>query len=284
MLARKLTPREARVAYRALLAARRLTSRLRRLPDFIVLGAQRAGTSSLYRWLIEHPQIRRALVKEIHFFDLNYDRGSGWYRAHFPRTDRGGRPITLTGEASPYYLFHPRVPERVASSLPPVKFIVLLRDPVVRAYSHYHHERSRGLEPLAFEEALSAEEDRLGREAERLEGDPHYRSHAHQRFSYLARGRYAEQLERWFAFHDRTRFCIIASEDLFSDPVGSLARVLDFLGVRPYTLDRFPRLGQRDYAPIAADMQRRLYEYFEPHNRSLAALLGSTLPWEATKA
>src|SRR5919108_6081357 len=97
-----------------LVPLRTLDAGRRSLPDFVILGAQRAGSTTLYRALIAHPQVRRALLKEVHFFDLNYHRGLRWYRAHFPYRSPG----RITGEASPYYLYHPHAPKRVARDLP----------------------------------------------------------------------------------------------------------------------------------------------------------------------
>jgi hypothetical protein len=236
----------------------------RPLPDFVILGAQRAGTTTLYAALAEHPQVRPALVKEIHFFDRNYARGLPWYRAHFSR----GAPGTIAGEATPYYLFHPDVPERVAGALPAARFVVLLRDPVARAWSHYHHERSRGREPLTFQEAVDTEEERLGRDAV-----------SHQRFSYLARGRYAEQLERWFAAVPRERFLVIASETLFGSPDETYAKVVSFLGLPPLALGHLPREGTGSYAPLDRAIEERLRLYFAPHDERLRRLLGKLLPW-----
>ncbi len=125
---------------------RRLTSGSRRLPDFIILGAQRAGTSSLYYYLSQHPQILPAVRKELHFFDDHYRRGLGWYRSQFPT--RGARG-TITGEATPYYLSHPHAPARIQRLLPQARLIVLLRNPVERAISHYFFEVSHQREVVA---------------------------------------------------------------------------------------------------------------------------------------
>ncbi len=146
----------------------RPTAGLRLLPDYLIIGAQRAGTTSLHRYLIQHPGVRTTLrTKGVHFFDTGYGRGMSWYASRFPTrltawyvARRHGVELR-TGEASPYYLFHPHVPGRVAEHLPQVKLIALLRDPVGRAYSHYQHEVARGFETLSFEEAIEAEAARL---------------------------------------------------------------------------------------------------------------------------
>ena len=139
-------------------AWRRATAPARDLPDFVILGAQRSGTTSLYDWLSDHPAVVPATRKEVHYFDLHYDRGLGWYRAHFPM----GHGAHLTGEATPYLLFHPLAPDRVARDLPPTtRFVVLLRHPVQRAVSHYWHERRMGTESETLAVAVAAEEQRL---------------------------------------------------------------------------------------------------------------------------
>lgn len=124
------------------------TARHRPLPDFVVVGAQRCGTTSLFRALIAHPQIARPTFhKGINYFDLNYTRGLDWYRGHFPidRRHQPGEDGSLVYfEASGYYVYHPFAMERMARDLPGVRVVVMLRDPVERAYSAYEHERARG--------------------------------------------------------------------------------------------------------------------------------------------
>jgi Sulfotransferase domain len=176
------------------------TCRLRPLPDFLIIGGQRCGTTSHYYYLRAHPQVLAALVKEVHFLSLHWTRGEGWYRAQFPlRAGKAGRrpAAPLTFEATPYYLAHPLAPSRAAPLLPEVKLLVLLRDPVSRAWSHYRHMVRLGLEPLSFEEAIAQEPARLAGEVERIRSDPHYDAVRHRRYSYLARGAYAEQLQQW---------------------------------------------------------------------------------------
>ncbi len=217
----------------------RATTRFREQPTFLVLGAQRCGTTFLYECLRAQPGVMGAREKEVHFFDLDFHRGLGWYRSHFPASAAVraraalGTTRVAVGEASPYYLFHPDVPRRVERCLPEARFLVLVRDPVDRAYSHYRHERALGHEQLGFEEALDAEERRLAGEELRLLTDERYVSFAHRHFSYFARGRYAVQLGRWFDRFPRDRFMVLASEALFSDPHGTVRRVLRFLGVQP---------------------------------------------------
>jgi hypothetical protein len=270
-----------RVVRRPLAAARvqlrRPTARLRTRPDFLILGAQRSGTTSLYRYLAEHPAVAPPVRKEIQYFTLHHRRGEGWYRAHFPV---GGRN-RLTFEATPYYLFHPGAPGRAAATVPDAKLIAMLRDPVTRAFSHWQHNASRGLETLGFEAALDAEASRLAGEGERLAVDAAYRSDAHRLWSYTARGEYAVQLQRWLAAFPRDQLLVVRSEDLYERPGATYTRVLDFLGLPHKTLDSYPRYTRRTSTSEMSDAaRRRLRAHFRPHNERLASLIGQDLGWD----
>ncbi len=247
----------------------------RALPDAMIIGAMKAGTSSLHYYLTQHPQVIAPLRKEVHYFDLNFGRGEAWYRANFGRAGHGGVNI----DSSPYYLFHPQVPERAHALVPDARLIVLLRDPVRRAYSHYWHERDKGREPLSFEDAIAAEPDRIGRDHERLASGEIGRSAAHQHFSYLARGRYAEQLERWLRVYPREQLLVLRFEDLASDPLPVLNRSLAYLGLPAMQDARLEPRNTRKYAPIAPATDERLREYFRPHDAALEALLGERPSW-----
>jgi Sulfotransferase domain len=258
---------------------RRASCRLRPLPDFLLIGAQRCGTTSLHRYLADHPHVLPALDKEVHFLSRHWDRGEGWYRAHFPlRARKTGRrsAAPLTFEATPYYLFHPLAADRAAELLPDARLLVLLRDPVARAWSHYRHMVRLGLEPLSFEQAIEAEPARLAGEVARLLSDPGYDAVRHRRYSYLARGAYAEQLQRWLNHFPADRILVLRSEALFDDPARCYRRVLEFLGLPPWAPPSFPVHTKQSPAPrgMPPEVRRRLQEHFAPANRQLEALLG----------
>lgn len=245
-------------------------------PDFIILGAQRAGTTSLFRYLAAHPRVAAPRRKELHFFSHFYDRGIDWYRAQFP-SDRSERPVT--GEATPYYLFHPHAPARIARDALRAKLIVLLRNPIDRAYSHYQHEVRRGDETLSFEEAIALEPARLRGEEDRMLADPHYRSFAHQHHSYLARGHYAVQLKRWFALTHPGPVLVLPSEHLYRNPTAAFAQVTGFLGLPPVDLIDPRAYNDDPYPPMAPETRIRLAEYFATANGELTSLLGSDFEW-----
>ncbi len=215
---------------------RGMTSPLRLLPDFLVIGTQRGGTTSLYHYLEELPCIVPATTKEIHFFDRRFDKGLAWYRGHFPTRiarqyeQRFRKRAFVTGEASPSYLFHPHVPRRIAKALPHVKLIVLLRNPVDRAYSQYYHAVELGLETLPFEAAIKDEEERTARERAKIMQDEHYESYAFKHLSYLSRGIYVDQLQTWMSLFPREQFLILKSEEFYADPGSSVKQVLDLSG------------------------------------------------------
>lgn len=269
---------------------RRTSQAGRTLPDFLVIGAQRCGTSSLYKYLGWHPEIVPSLRKEVEYFTRSYGKGIGWYRAHFPlrvRRDVAHRVLhreILTFEATPDYLLHPLAAQRAAELLPDAKLIVLLRDPVSRAFSHYLHMCRRGFENLGFDQAIEKETQRIAGDLRGIHADPAYDPKQYLRFSYSARGLYAEQIERWMARYPPDRLLILASGDLYRDPSSTYARVLEFLGVHSWSPKSFPtfteaRQGLSDSQTLAPHMREMLVERFREPNQALFRLIGTDLGW-----
>ena len=263
------------------------TSALRVLPSFVIAGGQRCDTNSLYEYLVDHPAVGRAMPgQEVHYFDVAFDRGLDWYRGHFPtrmwmRTARartGVRP--LAGESSPYYMFHPSAMERIASTLPDARIVVLLRNPVDRAISHFHHVRSRGHEPLELSEAIEREPERLEGEAERLVRDPSYHSFRHQHFSYVARGQYADQLDSISGLFPPEHVSVVVSERLFSEPETVHAEVQEFLGLPVRKRRHYERHNAGRYTDVSASLRRSLADRFAASNERVAAKLRVDLPWD----
>lgn len=230
-----LPPLSRRVRH---LAARRLHA-LRRgereLPTYFVVGAKRAGTTSLDEYVVDHPLVLRGLVeKGCRYYDVNYGRGAAWFRTHLPlsadldRLERqlGSRPIF--GESSPYYCFHPEAPARIAADVPDARLVMMLREPVQRAWSHYRYEVKRGFETLDADAALAAEGDRLAAPDATTAG------FAHRHFSYVGRSRYAAQLRRLHEHFDPGQVLVVQSERLFADPDATMARVFEHLGLPPH--------------------------------------------------
>ena len=258
---------------------RQLTGPWRGLPSALVIGAQKGGTTSLFNYLVQHPQVLAPLSKEIHYFDLQYQRGVRWYRSQFPYS-HSLRRGSLSLDASPYYLVHPQVPHRAAQLLPEVKLIALLRNPIDRALSHYQHEVRGNREPFSFREALDREVERLAGEEERLQSDPRYYSYNHHRYSYTRRGLYLEQLRRWEQHFPRSQMLVLQSERLFSDPASVMDSVHAFLGLPAHRLDRYPPFYEGNYSrAMEPELRGLLAAYFEPHNRALFRWLGEEFDW-----
>jgi hypothetical protein len=257
-----------------------VTARLRALPDFLVIGAQKSGTTSIWQYLSAHPSVRFGRIKEVHYFDLSHHFGERWYRAQFPLRMIGSRG-RLVGDASPYYLFHPHAPRRAAALVPDAKLVAILRNPVDRAFSHYNHVVARGHEMLPFEAALEREAQVMPAEVRRLVDDPAYRSLAHERYSYVSRGEYAGQLERWLASYPRERLHVIASERLFEDPNTVMAELHEFLGLAGRDVVSPGRFKVGRYEDqLLPETRARLVDHFRPHNAALESLLGMRFDWD----
>lgn len=285
---RRLAQARARDSFRTF---GRLTAGLRILPDYLIIGTKRGGTTSLARWLLEHPDVRslfpaRETRKGTYYFDVNYDKGQDWYQSHFPTRPAHalaerllGRPLTI-GEATPYYLHHPHAPIRARQLVPRAKVIALLRNPVDRAQGHWAERTRQGVETLDFAAAIEAEAERLDGEEERMLDNPAYISFAHQHFSYLDQGRYARGLSRWMAAYPAEQILVLRSEDLYADPVTAYNQVLDFLELgdhRPSELNGWNRSSNDALDPVMrADLRRCL----APDIDAVEKLLGRTMDWK----
>ena len=265
-----------------------LTAPLRGVPDFLIIGAKRAASTSLWNHVVRHPNVlpmfpSRQKIKGTSFLTTNWDKGLPWYRSHFAveahrrmRTRRDGiRP--RTGEATPYYLFHPHAPARAAAVAQDARIVAILRDPVDRAYSHYRERVRHGAETLSFEDALAAEGERLRGEEARLLEEPGYVSSTHEHFSYVAQGRYAVMLERWFAVFPRDQVLILMNEDFERDRDETLDRLFAFLELPGWQPPRLERYNFHPSPPMASATRRQLLEIFQEDNRRLERLLGTDL-------
>jgi len=280
----RLTVDQKRRIAHARLRLREPTARWRRLPDLLVIGAQRGGTSSLYRYLGGHPQVTPSVRKETEYFSRRYDNGEVWYRGHFPLRRSG-----LTFEATPDYLYHPRAPERAAATVPDARIVVLLRDPVERAVSHWQHMTRLEFETLPFREAIATEPERVDAGYADIAAGVQVDEGPALRFSYRGRGCYDEQLERWLALYPRERVLVLRSEELFADPASTVAQLEHFAGLAPGRQVSFrnwsmPSAADRSTVPTPTvdasdrDALDELRTFFEPHNARLADLL-QVDPW-----
>ena len=254
---------------------------LRRGPDFLIVGAQKAGTTSLHRYLARHPRLRPcAGPKELHYFDLRYHRGPGWYRSHFPvRLGARGR---LLFEATPDYLCHAVVPGRIRRDLGAVRLIAVLREPAARAYSAWRMwhgfagrpEDAARADPRSFAAAI---EDEL-RAPE---------SAARGHFHYVAMGRYADHVAAYREHFAPGEMLILDHAEMGRDLHGFLGRICGFLDVPPFAPEAVEAMaGERHWVgpdwPVTAEVEAalaRLREHYAPHNRRLFDLLGRRFDW-----
>ncbi|WKN46993.1 sulfotransferase [Nocardioides sp. Arc9.136] len=292
MLARDLTrqlgdhlsPRTTSRLRAALGAWGWLTAPVRMEPDLLVVGAQRAGTTTMFRLLSEHPDlVRPTATKGTSYFDDEYHRGPRWYRSHFPvralaALARPGRDLRAF-ECSGYYLFHPLAAERIARDLPRAHVVVLVRDPVERARSAHRHEVARGFESLPFDAAVAAEKQRLAGEEQRLVDEPGYRSQEHRHHAYVGRGRYAEQVQRLVDALGRDRVHVVDADRFFADPVPQFVALQRRLGLSVWVPAAVERWNARPADPLPPDEHAELLQRFADSDAALADLLGEEPSW-----
>lgn len=282
--------RQATAAAKAALrAVGTATAAARPGPELLVIGAKRGGTTSLWKYLTMHPGVlptfpRAEQVKGTYFFDENWERGTAWYRSHFPTTATrslverrlGYPPVTF--EASPYYLFHPHAPTRARSVVPNAIVVALLRDPVERAFSHWK-ERRNHTEDLGFEAALEAEALRTNGEEARMLDDPSRVSMAHRHQTYVAQGCYAPMLERWFEAYGRERVVVEAAETFYADPQAFVDVLCDRLSLPRHDLGAVEPFNSEPSADMDPSTRAHLRTVFAPHVDAVEALLGRPMPW-----
>jgi hypothetical protein len=263
---------------------RTITAPLRVLPDFMIIGMQKSGSSALYDYIIKHPNVYPALRKETHYFELK--KGTRWYKSYFPTVftkfyvTKIKKQIFLTGEATPNYTFFPFSAEKIKQMVPNAKFIVIMRNPVDRTFSQYQMKVRKHQESLSFEDSLKQENNRLIREAN-VSDDEYYNSKNFNRFAYITRGRYAEQLEIWFKIFPKENIFTISTEELEKDQTGTMKKIFEFLNLSEYTINDLEKVFTGNYKDkINSETRKKIVEYFKPHNRKLYELIGKEFDWD----
>jgi hypothetical protein len=241
-----------------------------KFPNFIIIGSQRCGTTSLYTYLAEHPQILSPIKKEMDFFSWHFHRGIDWYLAHFPQMPQGGEFVT--GEASPSYFDCREAPKRLYSVCPEAKLIVLLRNPVDRAISHFYRLKGLNWEGRSLDRAISDEIERLNQNPEYIIGE--------EPGNYLARGRYIEFMKNWLAFFPREKLLILKSEDFYAGAPATVKQVLEFLDLPVYQLPEYQNANPGFYPRVNESVRELLSDYFKPYNQELEEYLGRKFDWE----
>ena len=260
-----------------------LTSPIRMMPSFLIIGAKKCGTTSLFNYLIDHPFVGAPIKKEISFFDYNFGKGLNWYKSFFPTLlHRLFKHSFITGEATANYIDAPYAPKKIAEIIPKVKLIALLRNPVDRAYSHYHHTKRIGRENLSFEEAIDREEERIRNIKAGIlkDRDGNY-YHKYYNYTYLSSGIYVEQLKVWQSLFSKKQILVLKSEDFFTETAASFEQVLNFLELPNWEPKHYQQYNPNRYQSMLNPTTRKsLVEYYNPHNQRLYQLLGVNFDWD----
>ncbi|MDJ0556593.1 MAG: tetratricopeptide repeat protein [Microcoleaceae cyanobacterium MO_207.B10] len=243
-------------------------------PNFLVIGVKKGGTTSIYNYLTQHPQIIPAIKKEIDFWSFYFYRGLDWYRAHFPLIPDSEK--FLTGEASPSYFDSPNTPARLFHFFPKIKLILLLRNPVDRAISNYYHEVRSNPESMSVEEVISSKLEKLIKVSSSLVQQQDYWSY---QGDYIASSLYLDWLQKWLTVFRREQLLILKSEDFYNCPASTMKQVFDFLDLPNYQIRDYPKLNAGSYASISESIRQKLSEYFQPHNQRLEEYLGMKFNW-----
>jgi hypothetical protein len=268
---------KARLSRSATWKYRLATASRRTLPDFVIIGGQRCGTTSLFDSLSQHRAIEQSLNKEVHYFDLSYERGVDWYRAHFPVESKMSGRVAF--EATPNYLAYADAPALMQSVIPDAKMIVLLRNPVERTHSSWKLRTFEGSEHRPFEKAVEDEMQGVIMTYDDLDDDGQKKVARSMRWSYVEKSRYAEHLSVWFEHFDRDQFLILTSEALFANPAEGLSSIESFLGVDHDPAVTLPRTNVTTSSAIEPSFRRYLSEYFAPHNERLCEVAGISVDW-----
>ncbi|MGD1808313.1 tetratricopeptide repeat-containing sulfotransferase family protein [Dapis sp. BLCC M126] len=243
-------------------------------PNFIVIGVKKGGTTSIYHYLIQHPQILPTIKKEIDFWSFYFHRGLDWYRAHFPAIPDSEN--FLTGEASPSYFDAPDTPTRLFHFFPKIKLIVLLRNPVDRTISNYYHEVRSKAENMSVEEVINSKLEKLIKISSSLVNEKDYWNY---QGDYIASSVYLDWLKKWLNIFPREQLLILPSEEFYSDPKTTMKQVFNFLGLPDYQIQDYPKLNAGSYSSISESVRQKLSDYFQLHNQRLEEYLGMKFNW-----
>ncbi len=240
------------------------------LPDFIIIGGQKCGTTSLYRYLAQHPNVYSAKRKEIGYFNAMHEHDLGWYRAHFPNRlarfaiERIRKQKFITGEADPAYILDPFALRAIKNTIPKVKIIILLRNPVDRAFSHYQHSVRSGVEKFEFEKAIELEHQRISSQWEKMVNGKPYHGLTIYHYAYLKTGHYGDQLEEVYRIFNPSRVLVLQSEIFFRQTQKEFDKVLEFLGLPAEKVDIYKKHNKGDYGALDESLRGRLQRYFQP--------------------
>jgi hypothetical protein len=241
------------------------------LPDYLIIGETKCGTTSLYNYLIKHPRIRDSYgngdkvdpsyaTKEIRFFDRYYYKGINWYRKCFPATNNG----EITGEGTPMYMYRAMALYRIYKHLPDAKFVVLLRNPIDRLFSNYQH----------YYKYVSGWANKY------TDFEAYLNKCTDPDYFMIDKGIYFQSLQRWFQFFPKEQFYIDTSENLRNNPQSVYSNILEFLGVEDYKLESYSYYRENEYNDMRKETRQMLRDFYQPYNEKLYSLLKMDLKWD----
>jgi hypothetical protein len=264
-----------------------ITSPIRILPDFLIAGFNRSGTHSLFEYMNQHPNIKNANRREIHYFTLSYWRGLNWYKSYFPtkiykkQFENKSKSKLLTGEATPHYIFHPLAIKRIKQVIPNVKLIIILRNPIDNVYSHYQYYKIRGVEKNSFEEVIKEDKQRF-EILEHLYNFDQVKEHSFKKVKmpYVSYATYVNYIKRLLEIFPRKQILFIKNTDLNENPQIVLKNIFDFLEIRQYKVKDLKKRNIGKYEKMKSETRHELSEYFKPYNKELEELLEMTFDWK----
>jgi tetratricopeptide (TPR) repeat protein len=251
-----------------------------RIPNFLIIGSGKSGTSSLYQYICGHPQVLPAITKEIGYFDINrrYRNGINWYLSHFPQIME--QDNFLTGEATPSYLYRYQVAERILQVFPQIKLIVILRNPIERAISAYYHAVKDQGELRSLENAIDEEIKILEEFTDPLEiMATKYKFNHRLEPKYIVWGLYYYFLKHWLELFPKKQLLILHSYELFNHPELTTNKVFSFLGLPNYRLEKYVKYTAGNYQAINSQLHQKLSSCFKVHNQKLESYLDIKFNW-----
>ena len=253
-----------------------ITASSRVLPDFIISGTVRSGTTSLYYNICELPSVLPADYDEIGFFDSNYHLGINWYRSMFPTEKEMERVkketnFAITGEDTPFYFWKKEAAERILKDIPNSKIIIIFRNPVDRAYSNYQLGIRKKTETLSFEDAIDEEMNFLEKHS--------FRESVDRRRSYLSKGFYENQIKIWFNVFPREKIHILSTEDMQKNPEKTLLKIFQFLVIPNYTLKNPQKQKSSEYKKMDEKTRKILLDFYKPHNEKFFQIIQERFDW-----
>ncbi len=255
-----------------------ITAAQRKLPDFLVIGGKRCGTTTLFEFLRQHQMIAEPVIDHMGFFDDNYSIGINYYKSFFPiKTEETAKKLDYDVTTS--YLTSPFVAERVAKEIPNVKIIVLLRNPTSRAWSDYNASQKKDASEEEFQTYIDDELQELEASdfEEKVSKNDYNMSEPFSNF--IKKGLYSVYLKKWLKLFPRKNFLFISTESFSNDENKVFKQIFDFLGLSNFEIHKLQRMSKGNYEKLNPKIKNKLDLFFAPHNDELFKLINEKYDW-----